>query len=174
MRAICSLLAVVVSLAVVGNLWAGEEKSQKEGKHPRHPAMDRGDMVLPPQMLKGLNLTDEQKTKVDALKKEYGAKFKDAWKKAGDIVTADQKKARDEALKAAKEAGKKGPDVRKDVEAAMKLTDEQKAKMADARKEAQSLRKEVREKFMALLTDEQKEQLKKGREHHREHKSKDK
>jgi Spy/CpxP family protein refolding chaperone len=174
MRAVCGMLALVVSLAVVGNLWAAEEKSHKDGKHQR-PGMDRME-VLPEQMLKGLNLTDDQKTKVEALKKEYGPKVKDAWQKTESVLTEDQKKARGEAMKAAKAAGKKGPEAFKDVQAAVKLTDEQKAKMDEARKSAQAVRKEVREKFMAMLTPEQKEQLKKDRENHgkRDHKSKDK
>ena len=47
----------------------------------------------------------------------------------------------------------------------MKLTDEQKAKMEEA--ELRLLTKEVREKVMALLTPEQKEQLKKEMKHRR-------
>ena len=57
-------------------------------------------------------------------------------------------------MKAAKAAGKKGGEVWKDVQAAMKLTDEQKAKMAELRTQAGALHKEFREKIAAILTPE--------------------
>ena len=47
----------------------------------RRPMMGQGD-VFPEQMLKGLNLTDDQKAKVEALKKEYGPKLKEGWKRS--------------------------------------------------------------------------------------------
>ena len=49
------------------------------------------------------------------------------------VLTADQKKARDDAVKAAKDAGKKGPEVLRAARAAVKLTDDQKAKMKEDR-----------------------------------------
>jgi Spy/CpxP family protein refolding chaperone len=171
MRTVSTVLALAVSLMIVGNLSAADEKKGPEGRHPRGPAMERGDLFPAEMLIKGLNLTDDQKAKFEALKKEYGPKLKESWQKADSVLTADQKKAREEAVKAAKAADKKGPEVWKDAHAAVKLTDEQKAKMAEIQKEGQALRKEVHEKVMALLTPEQQEQLKKAREHRREHRS---
>jgi Spy/CpxP family protein refolding chaperone len=105
-------------------------------------------------MLKGLNLTDDQKAKVKALRKEYGPKFHAA---ADSILTDEQKTARADAIKAAKAEGKKGPELRKAAMQAVKLTDDQKAKMKEAVK---PLNKEVKDKLMAILTQEQKDQLK--------------
>ena len=105
-------------------------------------------------MLKGLNLTDEQKAKVKELRKEYEPKFREA---ADSVLTADQKKARNDAVKAAKDAGKKGPEVLKAAKAAVNLTDEQRAKVQEATK---SLGKDLREKIKAILTPEQQEQWK--------------
>ncbi len=102
----------------------------------------------------GLKLTDDQKAQVKELRKEYGPKFKAA---ADSILTAEQKKARADAVKAAKAEGKKGREVMKAAHEAVKLTDEQKAKIKEAMK---PLHKEVREKIMAILTPEQKAQLK--------------
>ena len=86
------------------------------------------------------------------------------WRRSGSgIFTADQKKARDEAAKAAKDAGKSRKEVMEAGRAAMKLTDDQKAKLADDRKESAALAKEVREKAMSILTADQKEQVKERR-----------
>jgi Spy/CpxP family protein refolding chaperone len=145
--AVSIVLALAVSLMGVGKASAA-----KPGKHHEHPALVSFDVV------KQLNLTEEQKAKVKDLKKEYGPKLKEAGQKAASILTAEQKKARDEAIKAAKAANKKvNP---KELNEVMKLTDEQKTKMDAARKEAQALAKEVNDKIMEILTPEQKEQLK--------------
>jgi Spy/CpxP family protein refolding chaperone len=106
-----------------------------------------------------LNLTPEQQAKWAAVGKEYEPKFKSAWNKMENILTDDQKKARDEAVKTAYAAGKNGKDVWDAAEAAMKLTDEQKAKRSAAQKEVGSLYKEFGEKFRALLTPEQRAKL---------------
>lgn len=158
MRIARTMLALAVSLVIVGNLSAAEEKRGPEGKHPRQAMMEHW------AMLRGVNLTDDQKAKVDSVKQEYGPKFKEARGKIDAILTEEQRKARDEAVKTAKAAGKRGDEVWKDAKAAVTLTDEQKAKMAEARKGVEALHQEAREKIMAILTTEQKEQLKKPRD----------
>ena len=60
--------------------------------------------------------------KLADLRKEFEPKFKEAREKMESILTAEQKKARDEAFKAALAAGKKGKEFREAVESAMKLT----------------------------------------------------
>ena len=76
------------------------------------------------------------------------------------MLTAEQKKARQEAAKTAKAAGKKGKEVKEAEDAAAPLTEDQKTKQAAAQKESRSLEKELKEKAMAVLTPEQKEQIK--------------
>ena len=168
MKAVITVLALAVSLMIVGNLSAAEEKGEHKDKHPN------GAMSEPWRMLKGLNLTDDQKAKLEGLKKEYGPKLKDDRQSMESILTEDQKKVRDEVLKAAKAAGKKPGESWKEVKEAVKLTDEQKAKLAETRKSMKALHKEIREKIEALLTPEQKEMLKKSREERKEHKEKGK
>ena len=116
-----------------------------------------------PDFFKNLNLSDAQKAKLADLRKEYEPKFKANHEKMESILTAEQKKARDEAVKAAIAAGKKGKEIFDAAGAAMKLTDDQKTKMADAWKQAGALFKEFGEKFRAFLTPEQKEKLDKMR-----------
>jgi len=148
MRILASVLALAVALTMVGKLWADDDKACPATK-PHHHAM-----AMPWELLKGLNLTDDQKAKVKELHKEYGPKFKAV---ADGILTTDQQKARDDAVKAAKAEGKKGPEVWKAAMNAVKLTDDQKAKLMEAMK---PLHKEVHTKLLAILTSEQREQLK--------------
>ena len=148
MKIVASVFALAVALTIVGKLSAADDKACPATK-PQHHAMG-----MPWDILKGVNLTDDQKAKVKKLRKEYGPKLKAA---ADGILTADQKEARDDAIKAAKDAGKKGPEVFKAAMQAVKLTDDQKAKLEEVMK---PLHKEVHEKLMAILTPEQKEQLK--------------
>jgi Spy/CpxP family protein refolding chaperone len=128
--------------------------------------MDPSEMVIAPDVYK-LNLTEDQKTKLEALKNEYAPKLKAGFEKHTSILTDEQRKARQDAVKAAKEAGKTRQEVWKEAQAAVKLTDAQKAQMDKAREEGQTLRKEIHEKVMAVLTPEQREQLKKERQQHR-------
>jgi Spy/CpxP family protein refolding chaperone len=159
MRVVSTMLALAVSLVIVGNLLAADEK---EGKHARRQPTGQGDL-FPAAMLKSLNLTDDQKAKVKEVMSEYGPKLKEARE---SILTADQKKARDDAAKAAKDAGKKPAEVFRAAMTAVTLTDDQKAKMKET---VAPLRKEAIEKVTALLTPEQQEQLQKARKERRGH-----
>ncbi len=108
--------------------------------------------------LQPVTLTDDQTTKLEALKKDYQQKFDDAYAKT-DVLTPEQKKAGNEARTAAKADGKKGKELTQAVADAEKETDEQKAKAKDARKELTALRKEFHGKVFDLLTTEQKRQI---------------
>jgi Spy/CpxP family protein refolding chaperone len=166
MRVVTAMLALAVSLAIVGNLWAAEEKKAPERGRPGPGGFMGGPMLLDQiGKMKGMNLTDEQKTKLEALKKEYDPKLKEAHDKMDSILTPEQKKARDEAMKARDEAIKAGKSARDAREGfrGLKLTDEQREKMGEAMKAAQPLQREVREKVMEILTKEQKELLKQQR-----------
>jgi Spy/CpxP family protein refolding chaperone len=148
-------LALVLALVVASPLLAKDEHKKKgEPKPPPCPAAQRVD-----SMVKGLTLTADQTTKLDALKKEFGPKLSASIKKS-DVLTPDQKKARAEAAKAAKAAGKTGKEIHAAADAAAPITDAQKAQQADAQKQVKVLAKDLGEKVMAVLTPAQKEQLK--------------
>ena len=138
-------------------LSAGETCQSKcqSKKAPACPAAQRVD-----KMVAGLTLTDAQKTSLAAVKKEYGPKLMAAIKKL-DVKTPEQKKAIAEAAKEAKAAGKKGKELHQAIEAAVKLTDAQKTQLACAKKEIGTLEKDLCKKVMAVLTPEQKQELKK-------------
>jgi len=161
MRTVRTVVVLALALLIAYPLLAGEaeKKGKGEKKPPACPAAQRVEGIV-----KTLTLTDEQNTKLDAIKKEFGPKLMEAMKKVADILTPEQKKARAEATKKAQEAGKKGKDLWQAVDAAVVLTDEQKPKMSEAKKEVDSLGKELHDKVMSVLTEEQRAKLKKPQE----------
>ena len=155
MRTAGTALTLVVALLIACSVLAAEKKCDVK-KAPACPAAQRVD-----KWVAGLTLTDDQKTSLTDLKKEYGPKLVAAIKKM-DVKTPEQKKATAEAVKEAKAAGKKGKELHQAVDAAVTLTDEQKTQLADAKKDVGALEKELRQKVMSVLTPEQKEQVKKA------------
>jgi len=154
MRAVRVVLILAVALLIASSALA-QEKKKREGRR----GGPGGDPLA--FLLRDLNLSDEQKAKIEDVRKEFGPKQAEAQKKRESILTDEQKKARDEAMKSARDAGKSRQEAFAAVQEAMKLTDEQKSKMADARKAAEEITKEMREKVMSILTPEQKEKVEK-------------
>jgi Spy/CpxP family protein refolding chaperone len=166
MRIAFTALGLAVSLMLAGNLLAQDAPKDSTPKDTeKHQGQRGGRMFAGPfELLKGIDLTTEQKDKIKDLKKEYGPKLKELAEKAEGVLTADQKKARDDAHKAAVDAGKKGRELMQATRDAVKLTDDQKAKQKEIRTAGQDLTKEIVEKIKSILTDDQKEQLKKKME----------
>jgi Spy/CpxP family protein refolding chaperone len=152
MRAVSTALALVVSLAIVSTLRAADAMERQASKHPPRPQ----NFGLP---LDQLNLTDDQKAKVDELQKEYGPQLRELEEKMAASLTDEQRQARQEAEQAARAADKLPKEIREAVESATKATAEQEAKFAELRKEMAPLQREIREKILALLTPEQKAKL---------------
>jgi len=110
--------------------------------------------------LEELDLTDAEVAKIMEIRKEYHPKIEKAMQGLEGLLTDDQKKARKEAL----EAGKN----RKEVIAALKLTDQQKAKLEAACKEVHALVREELEKMRDVLTEGQKEKIQEFKDERRE------
>jgi hypothetical protein len=115
------------------------------------------------QLPKDITLSEEQQTKLNALKEQYGPKLAAISAKQNEILTPEQRAARAEVAKANREAKKAGKEAQEAINAALKLTEEQKAKWTAAQKEMQDLRKEIDQKKRDLLTEEQKAKLPKRR-----------
>ena len=93
--------------------------------------------------------------KANKIVEEHGPKIAEAQAKVDEILTPDQRRAKRQAQKAAKEAGKKGKEAEADVAAAVTLTDEQKEKMAAAEKDVQAAREAMNAALREVLDDEQ-------------------
>jgi len=158
MRLLRSVVVAFLALAVALPVLAAEREKKQREKKP--DAEKKREFKLPLGMLEGIELTAEQQAKLEEVKKEFGPKLAEFWKKSQSVMTEEQKKARMEAMKATKEAGKDFKEAAKAVEAAVKLTDEQKAQMAEVKKAMQEVQGALRERVMGLLTDQQKEAIK--------------
>ena len=109
-----------------------------------------------------MTLSDEQKTKISELRQEIGPKFKEIMETMDGILTDRQKEARREAVEKANAAGKRGLEMVKEVQAALKLTDEQQKKLEEPLKKLTALQGEFVKKVMGVLNEEQKAELKKA------------
>jgi Spy/CpxP family protein refolding chaperone len=155
-KKLCVVLVPVVVLAIAIPVAAQEKAKRGQGKRAGEKG-GRQTQVLPQQLLEGLELTAEQKLKLEAIAKEMTVPMQEARKMVDAILTDEQKAARKEATAAAKEAGKKPREAQQAVEAALKLTADQQAKMAKAKEKMAEVQKQVRDRVMGVLTPEQRQ-----------------
>jgi Spy/CpxP family protein refolding chaperone len=101
--------------------------------------------------LRELDLTEGEIAKIQDIRKEFRPKIEKAMEGLRGTLSAEQRQAREEALKAGKR--------RKEVLAALKLTDEQKQKVEAVGKEVGALVREEMGQIRDVLTAEQKEKL---------------
>jgi Spy/CpxP family protein refolding chaperone len=111
--------------------------------------------------LKELDLTEDELNKIEDIRKEFRPKIVKAMKSLEGLLSDEQKKAREEGVK----AGKK----RKEILESYKLTDDQKEKVAAVAKELGTLVREEAEKVRDVLSASQKEQLQELKGERKEH-----
>jgi len=138
------VLSIVAVLIAVPDSQGQEKKKKKDASAGIKKKLDDAEL--------GADLLEKCKKVVD----EHAPKIAEAQAKVDEILTDEQKKARNAAQKAAKDAGKKGKEAAAEVEAALKLTDEQKGKMEEAQKALTAATNARNDALGALLTDEQK------------------
>lgn len=154
MRRVPLVLPLIALLILVPALRAADEPKKVPAK-PSDAAF---------RFPKQVQLTDEQKTKLEELKKEYAPKLDALDARIAPILTPERQKVAKDARKKATDEGKKGKDVQEAVAAALNLPAEEQAKLKEATAERGKLMKEINAKKMELLTDEQKAQLKKPKD----------
>jgi Spy/CpxP family protein refolding chaperone len=101
--------------------------------------------------LEELDLTDAEKAQIEDIRKEFHPKIVQAMEGLRGLLTDDQRKARQEALRAGK--------PRREVLASLNLTDEQKAKVENIGKEVMPLIREEMEQIKNVLSSTQREKL---------------
>lgn len=153
-----SLAAMLAVILLVNSLQAQEQQTRREGRGRGGQGVQT--LALPPN----LELTEDQTAKVEKIREKYQKEAQELQQKQNQVLTAEQRKARTEAMQAAREAGKTQAEIREITRSLQdQLTDDQKQKMQSLREESQK----VRQKFMAevteVLTDEQKAKLREGR-----------
>lgn len=159
MKTLRNVLCLSLMVLVAGGAMADEQ--QKKGKGKRAAAKKP---TATQRFVAKLELTDEQKTQVAAIDKQFAERFSAVQKQMSELLTDEQKKAQREATKAAKESGSKPAETRKAVDAALNLTDEQKAQRKEIMAVQQKLNSEIITALKAVLTEEQQASLPKTRE----------
>jgi Spy/CpxP family protein refolding chaperone len=110
--------------------------------------------------LKELDLTDAEADRIDEVRGEFRPKIAKALEGLRGILTDQQRKARQEALRAGK--------PRREVLAALNLTDDQKQKVEAVCKDVKTLVREELEKVHGVLTEEQRQKLAEFKDERRE------
>lgn len=153
------LARLVLTLAVAAILVApaAAQNKKKKRKKGRKKARALNVVRLPRAVQE--TLSDEQKSKIAAINKEYAPKLAELFKKRNAILTPEQRKAQREAQRSARQAGKRGKALRDAVAEAVKLSDDQKKQQREIGKQLRALQQQARTKVLAVLTDEQKAKL---------------
>jgi Spy/CpxP family protein refolding chaperone len=128
-----------------------EERRERRGEHLAERVAH----------LRELDLTEAERTRIAEIRKEYHPRIVKAMEGLKGLLSADQRKAREEGLK----AGKK----RREVIASLNLTADQKEKVDAVGKEVCTLVREELEKIRDVLSEGQKEKIREFREERRDH-----
>lgn len=149
------LFVFCVAALVVASASAEDKKAGK--KKPKPKAEPFAQLFSFP---KQITPDDKQKAALAELKKEYTPKLLAIQSRAAKVMTPERQKAAAAARKEAAAAGKKGKELAEAVSAALKLSDTEKAELKAINQDRGKLFREINQKKMALLTPEQKAQLK--------------
>jgi Spy/CpxP family protein refolding chaperone len=153
MRSVRIVLALVVVLFAAAAVMAQEKETKKPRLNPISLAMMRMERFH--TAIESLDLSQEQKDKLKAIHEEFEPKRKEILGKVHEVLTEDQKKALEDAMKSAKDSGKKGMEFFRAVEGAVQLTDEQKEKVGKVAPDLVALHKEAMKKVREVLTADQ-------------------
>ncbi len=153
-KILVKLTVLAMAVFMAAPVWAAKDDDNKDGKKK----LGESAMVIEKsfELPATITLTDEQKTKLAAVRTEFEPKVKEVVKKMGEVLNAEQKQARQDALKAGKAAGKKGKELQADVAAAVKMTPEQQKTHDELTKELKDVNGKIREQISGFLTEEQK------------------
>lgn len=159
MKVLKSLLCVALVLTISSGAMAADGAAKGKGKK----GAARKAPAPTAQLLKDIELTDAQKEQIAAINKEFAGKQADLRKKQASILSEEQIKAQREVFTNARKAGTKQADIRKEIDAALKLTDDQKKQMAEHRRAQGELRGQIIAALKKVLTEDQAAKLPKQR-----------
>lgn len=144
----------IISLSVVLMLVITSTGGSQDRRRPQQP---QGPFQLVFR-LRGVEFTEGQQAQVEEIRKKYTPQLAEIVRKHDSILSEEQRRAHQEAFRAAREAGKRARELKEAVDAAVELTDGQKETLAKLQKERADLFAEIQKELSALLTDEQRKQ----------------
>lgn len=109
--------------------------------------------------IQGVQFSDDQQAQIVELRQKYTPQLTELQRKLNSTYTAEQRRARQEAFRSARDAGKNGQEGRKAADAAAKLSDGQQKQLATLGKEQAKLVAKIQGEVRALLTEKQQAQV---------------
>lgn len=158
------VLVTAIALLILAPVSAQEKEAKKKGPAVKISLAGQAMLRLMKlhKAVETLDLADDQKDALKKIREENNAKMKEGFDKIKGLLTDAQHKAAGQAMKKAREAKKQGRMAVVAVEAAIKATDEQKKEIEVVGKDMLAIQREIMKKTMAVLTDEQKEKVRKA------------
>ena len=147
MKAVSVVLTMAMTVTVCTGLFVARAAQQERRQGMREALAER---------IQDLNLTDNEMMKIGDIRDEYRPKIRAALKQLVGVLNDDQKKTREEALK----AGKKRSEIRE----SLSLSADQKEKLESIGKDLRALVGEEMEKIRDVVTPEQQETIQAARE----------
>jgi hypothetical protein len=133
-----------------------ERKKKAKTQTKGAPARRAGTRPKAPNRQLEVKLSKELRTKVAALKKDFGQRRAELQEQLDDLLTENQKQARDAAKKKALAEGKGGVKLRTAMDAALNLTPDQKKKFNELRQAIGQLTREHGQKLQEIVQDSEK------------------
>ncbi len=151
-------------LLLLASLTAQERKpsdSAARGKRPANPGAPRGERPASTERNAGASGARTEFPAGLKLTDELGPKLANLTEQHSRTLTAERRAARDAAIKEARESGKDRQAASDAIAAALKMTDAEKAQLAELDESLRDLRRQIRDRIVALLTAEQQTGLEK-------------
>ncbi len=146
------VFSMMASMALAQPPGGGNGGARGQGRGGRGGNQGLLDSALKPltdAIDKLTDLTDDQKSKIADLKKEYEPKFKDFHDKMVGALTDDQKtKLEDGKKKVAEATGQDRMTAMRDLMTSLSITDDQRTKMREIGTEQQPVMQEARTKLL--------------------------
>jgi hypothetical protein len=148
-------LVFMTTIACQTIVQAGDEAPRREKSPETKPRVEKPDGGKSPKInhpalraMEGAKLSDEQKSKVKAITEEFTEKMT-ALREKGHTPALTKKRA--EAMKKARQAGKKGKELRSEVIASIDASDQEKELL----RRGDEVTAKLHQELATVLTDEQ-------------------
>jgi acetyl esterase len=142
-----TLLSLVWAVCLVAPGFA----QQQEEERSQTPRFQR-EFSVP-----GVEFTEQQQARVEELRGKYAPQLVEMQRRQSRVATPEQRRARREAVQAARDAGKPVAEQRAAGNAAFEYTEEQQQQLQKIRQERSELVAQIQRELRALLTAEQRE-----------------
>ena len=138
------VVTVTFAMMAATPLFAQEAKKRDRNRQQQRRAFQQ---VF---TLRGVTISEDQQIKVEDIRKKHVPMLVELQRKLNGVYSNDQRRARQDAFRTARDAGKNAQAVRKAAAAAAKLTDDQKKQITTIQKERSDLQAKIQSELRSL------------------------